>query len=61
MIVKVLQDFFKESCAYISFFQTRLKINLGSMPHLAAGLELELQAKNVELKQLVPEKAIKVK
>ena len=30
------------------------------MPHLlAAGLELELQAKNVEFKQLVPEKATK--
>ena len=28
---------------------TRLKINLGGMPHLAEGLERELQAKNVEL------------
>ena len=40
--------------------ETRLKINLGSMPHLAAGLELELQAKNVEFKQL-PVKATKEK
>ena len=36
--------------------KTRLKINLGGMPHLAAGLELELQAKNI-----APEKATKVK
>ena len=40
---------------------TRLKINLGGMPHLAAGLELELQAKNFAFKILVPEKAKKVK
>ena len=39
---------------------TRLKINLGGMPHLAAGLELELQDKNFAYKTLVPEKATKV-
>ena len=36
--------------------KTRLKINLGGMPHLAAGVELELQAKNI-----APDKATKVK
>ena len=40
--------------------ETRLKINLGGMPHLAAGLELELQDTNFAYKILVPEKATKV-
>ena len=31
------------------------------MPHLAAGLELELEAKNYEFKTLVPEKQTFVK
>ena len=38
------------------WYKTRLKINLRGMPHLAAGLELELQAKNI-----APEKATIVK
>ena len=53
---KLLVLHFRLISSHVKEIVTRLKITLGGMPHLAAGLELELQAKNI-----APEKATKVK